>query len=95
MIRSLLVTAMLGVLCAKAPAAEDITVVPRIEGDWWTVAHNPDLGACTSDRQQPVDFAVWQAADGAWQLWSCIRFTQLDGHTRLFYRWDGKRTGSR
>lgn len=90
MIRSLLVTAMLGVLCAKAPAAEDITVVPRIEGDWWTVAHNPDLGACTSDRQQPVDFAVWQAADGVWQLWSCIRFTRLGGHTRLFYRWEGK-----
>ena len=78
------------VLCRAAPAAQDITVIPGIEGDWWTVAHNPDVGAYTRDGQQPVDFAVWQAADGTWQLWSCIRFTNVPGHTRLFYRWEGK-----
>jgi hypothetical protein len=64
--------------------------VPEISGDWWTVAGDPDLGPLTSPRQQPVDFAIWQAADGTWQLWSCIRNTQAPGKTRLFHRWEGK-----
>jgi hypothetical protein len=64
--------------------------MPVIDGPWWQAAGNPDLGQYTSDKQQPVDFALWQAADGTWQLWSCIRFTKLGGHTRLFYRWEGK-----
>ena len=63
---------------------------PVIEGDWWQVAGNPDLGKYTDPNQQPVDFAVWQAEDGSWQLWSCIRNTKAGGHTRLFYRWEGK-----
>src|SRR5262249_53339649 len=37
----------------------------------------------------PVDFAIWQAANGAWQLWSCIRHTRCGGKTRLLYRWEG------
>ena len=49
------------------------------------------LGALTGPKQEPVDFAVWQAKDGTWQLWSCIRFTQCGGATRLFHRWEGKR----
>ena len=63
---------------------------PVIEGDWWQVASNPDLGKYNDPNQQPVDFAVWQARDGTWQLWSCIRNTKAPGHTRLFYRWEGK-----
>ncbi|OPZ30655.1 MAG: hypothetical protein BWZ02_00632 [Lentisphaerae bacterium ADurb.BinA184] len=62
---------------------------PRIISDWWQVAGNPDLGAYGRPGQQPVDFAVWQAADGTWQLWSCIRHTACGGQTRLFYRWEG------
>jgi hypothetical protein len=54
------------------------------------VAGSPDLGRYTTDRQQPVDFAVWQAADGSWQLWSCIRSTSYPGWARLFYRWEAK-----
>ncbi len=65
--------------------------LPRIEGPWWTVAGNPDLGELNSPKQQVVDFAVWQAADGTWQLWACIRQTKCAGKTRLFYRWEGKR----
>jgi len=65
--------------------------LPQIDGEWWQVAGDPDLGPLTSPRQQPVDFALWQAADGTWQLWSCIRHTKCGGHTRLFYRWEGKR----
>lgn len=64
---------------------------PAIDGEWWQVAGDPDLGEYTSPRQQPVDFGVWQAADGTWQLWSCIRHTECGGNTRLFYRWEGAR----
>jgi hypothetical protein len=53
------------------------------------VASDPDLGALTNPKQQPVDFGIWQAADGTWQLWSCIRGTKEPGKTRLFHRWEG------
>lgn len=62
---------------------------PRIQGDWWPVTGNPDLGRYTDPKQQPVDFGIWQAADGTWQIWSCIRHTRCGGNTRLFYRWEG------
>ena len=74
---------------AKAdPAAEPM--VPQIDGDWWRIAGNPKLGLLQGEHQQPVDFGVWQAADGTWQLWSCIRGTKCGGQTRLFYRWEGR-----
>ncbi len=63
--------------------------VPTIVGPWIHIAGNPDLGELTGENQQPVDFAVWQARDGTWQAWSCIRHTLCGGHTRLFYRWEG------
>ena len=65
-------------------------LIPQIDGDWWQIAGNPDLGELTGEKQQPVDFAIWQAEDGTWQLWSCIRQTKCGGKTRLFYRWEGK-----
>ncbi len=70
-------------------------LVPQIDGDWWQVAGDPDLGPLSDPRQQPVDFAVWQAADGTWQLWSCIRHTRCGGKTRLFHRWEGKQLTER
>ncbi len=63
---------------------------PQIAGPWWQVAGNPNLGGYTTEKQQPVDFGIWQARDGSWQIWSCIRHTKCGGHTRLFYRWEGK-----
>ena len=69
--------------------AGDAPLTPRLVGDWWTVAADPDLGSLTTTNQQPVDFAIWQAADGTWQLWSCIRGTREPGNTRLFHRWEG------
>jgi hypothetical protein len=74
-----------GLHAANAPLS------PRLVGDWWTVAGDPDLGPLTTPKQQPVDFGIWQAADGAWQLWSCIRNTKEPGNTRLFHRWEGAR----
>jgi hypothetical protein len=82
-------------LLASSPIAVEPSaparVVPQIAGDFWTLAGNPDLGALGSPAQQPVDFAIWQAADGTWQLWSCIRSTRVAGRTRLLYRWQGRR----
>ena len=77
--------------------------VPEVDSPWWQIARNPDLGELTGiltkkeaeeqrgRRQEPVDFAIWQATDGTWQLVSCIRSTSYPGSTRLFYRWEGKR----
>ena len=73
----------------KMTIAPDSLKQPHITGEWWQVAGDPDLGDLTSPAQQPVDFGVWQAADGTWQLWSCIRNTKEAGKTRLFYRWEG------
>jgi hypothetical protein len=74
---------------AALAAGQDVTI-PQIDGPWWPVAANPDLGEFTSEKQQPVDFGIWQAADKTWQIWSCIRHTKCGGNTRLFYRWEGK-----
>jgi len=86
---------------AAAGAAAPV-LVPKIAGDWWTIATDPDLGRLNGPpegrpnlAQQPVDFAIWQAADGTWQLWSCIRHTRCGGRTRLFYRWQGERLTDR
>ena len=79
-----------GMQTAGNSPSDKPVLMPEIEGGWWQVAGNPDLGELTSQRQQPVDFAIWQAADGTWQLWSCIRHTKCGGNTRLFYRWEGK-----
>src|ERR1700752_494694 len=84
----LVLLATFSVVLAPSLAA-DAPRMPRIVGDWWQVAGDPDLGELTTAKQQPVDFGVWQAADATWQLWSCIRGTKEPGKTRLFYRWEG------
>ncbi len=68
----------------------DTILVPRIVEPWIQIAGDPDLGDYTTKEQQPVDFGIWQAADGTWQLWSCIRKTACGGNTRLFHCWEGK-----
>jgi hypothetical protein len=80
----------LAVLSLVPRAARAASVAPAIDGDWWQLAGDPDLGGLTAPEQQPVDFGIWQAADGTWQLWSCIRNTAAPGRTRLFYRWQGE-----
>ena len=79
-----------GCLLPATVFAAQPVLVPHIPGDWWTIAGDPDLGALTSPKQQPVDFALWPAADGTWQLWSCVRGTRCGGNTRLFHRWEGR-----
>ncbi len=68
-------------------------LMPQIVGEWWQVAGNPMDHKYATQRQEPVDFAVWQAADGTWQIWSCMRKTSAggeEGKTRFFYRWEGQ-----
>jgi len=64
-------------------------MMPRVKGPWWPITGMPDLGKLNDPKQQPVDFAVWQAADGTWQVMSCIRKTKEPGRTRLLYQWEG------
>ena len=69
---------------------ENVAYKPVIDGEWQRITSMPDLGDYNSDRQQPVDFGVWKAKDGTWQLWSCVRGTKIGGNSRLLYRWEGK-----
>ena len=80
---------LMAVFVCRTAGAADAPKRPQVIGKWWQVAGDPDLGDLTNPKQQPVDFGVWQASDGSWQLWSCIRNTREAGHTRLFYRWEG------
>jgi hypothetical protein len=80
----------LALMAALTAGGANTIELPQIDGPWWSVAGDPDLGEYTSAKQQPVDFGIWQAADGSWQIWSCIRHTKCGGNTRLFYRWEGK-----
>lgn len=64
--------------------------VPKIVGDWVQIAGPPELGKFATPKQEVVDFAIWEALDGSWQAWSCIRHTAEPGATRLFHRWEGK-----
>lgn len=68
---------------------EGSVLIPVIEGAWWTVAHNPELHRYGAEEQETTSYGLWQAADGSWQLWGCIRNTAIGGKTRLFYRWEG------
>jgi hypothetical protein len=88
---ALAICPILVLTAAQKAAAAEAVLVPKIEGKWRQISGSPDLGKFTTDGQQPVDFAIWQAADGTWQLWSCIRGTSYPGWTRLFYRWETKR----
>lgn len=75
---------------ARSRNQADRIMRPEFVGEWVRIAGDPDLGALTTSKQQPVDFGIWQAADGSWQLWSCIRGTKEPGVTRLFHRWEGE-----
>lgn len=86
----IIVSGCAGMQVSGSDSLDKPALRPVIEGQWWQVAGDPDLGEFTSPRQQPVDFGIWQAKDGTWQLWSCIRNTKCGGNTRLFYRWQAK-----
>lgn len=55
--------------------------IPTIDGDWWQVAGDPDLGDYITPGQQPVDFGVWQAADRTPALFTSPYWNTLDAMT--------------
>ncbi len=57
---------------------------PVLDGEFWMIGDNPDLGELNADGQECVDHHVFRSADGAWHLWGCIRKTAVG---RLLYHW--------
>jgi hypothetical protein len=78
----------LGFLLTAVSAAAEPFLIPAITGEWTRITRTPDLGELNGVKQQPVDFAVWQATDQTWQLMACIGGTKEIGKTRLLYRWE-------
>ena len=58
---------------------------PVLDGEFWMVGDNPDLGELQGDRQECVDHHIFRSDDGAWHLWGCIRGTAIG---RLLYHWE-------
>lgn len=65
---------------------------PVLDGDFWLIGANPDLGelngldpATGARTQQCVDHHVYQDLFGYWHLWGCIRMTKVG---RILYHWE-------
>lgn len=72
------------VVLQEAPEA------PHLDGAWWRIAAPPALETFATGREQTVDFTIFPAKDGTWQLISCVRNTAHPGEGRLLYRWESK-----
>ncbi len=59
--------------------------LPRLVGDAWYLTAPPDLGELGGPDCQVVDHTIFQAHDGTWQLWACIRGTRVG---RVLYAWE-------
>lgn len=61
---------------------------PVLDGDFWMIGDNPDLGGLDGRSagrvQECVDHHVFFAEDGNWHLWGCIRGTAVG---RVLYHW--------
>ena len=61
--------------------------VPVIDGGFWYIGTQPDIGDLAYDSDhEVVDHAIFQSSDGRWHLWACVRGTRIG---RLLYQWDG------
>ena len=67
------ITLLAAIITVAPLAAAEKPAAPKFDGEWWTIAGHPYLGDLNTPWQQVVDFGIWQADDGSWQLWSCIR----------------------
>jgi hypothetical protein len=64
-------------------------LIPTLDGDYWMIGDNPDLGALGGGKnQQCVDHNIFQTDDGVWYLWGCIRGTSVG---RVLYLWQAPR----
>jgi hypothetical protein len=74
-----------------APEAADKPEVPFLDGPWRRIAAVPKLERFGTGKEQTVDFTLFRAADGGWQLVSCVRNTAHPGGGRLLFRWEAGR----
>lgn len=63
------------------------SLTPRIDGPWIQLVGRPPLEKWASPDAEPVDFTIFQADNGRWQLIACVRKTAHPGSGRLLYRW--------
>ncbi len=75
-------------VCVEEGRAEK-PLFPKVVGDWWIIAGDPDLGGFTDAKQEVVGFALWPAADDSWQLCATVRKTRIGGQGNLLHRWQG------
>ena len=71
--------------------SEKNKMVPVLDGDFWMIGDNPDLGELNGNRdpskgkvQECVDHHIFFADDNKWHLWGCIRGTKAG---RILYHW--------
>ena len=77
-------------LC-QSPASDAPHILPSLAGPWIRLTDRPPLERWSTPEAEPVDFTIFQAADGNWQLIACIRKTSHPGKGRLLYRWSSPR----
>ncbi len=65
--------------------------VPRLAGPWIQLTGRPPLERWATPKAEPVDFTIFRATDGRWQLIACVRNTSHPGKGRLLYRWSSER----
>lgn len=70
-------------------------LVPKLSGEWLQLTQRPPLERWGTPKAEPVDFTVFKASDGRWQLISCIRHTSQPGKGRLLYRWSSAQLAER
>lgn len=91
-----LLAGFLSCQAASAPGSASTEIshpprVPRLAGPWIRLTDRPPLERWNTPKVEPVDFTIFRAADGRWQLISCIRHTSHPGKGRLLYRWSSDR----
>ena len=79
---------LIALLLPAVSSARALT--PRLAGPWIKIAGRPPLERWASPKAEPVDFTVFQADDGRWQLIACVRHTTHPGSSRLLYRWSSQ-----
>ncbi len=89
-VMSCLLIGLQGCSINKSRKKKALNKTPELVDNWWQIAGVPNIGQYNNAAMEPVDFAIWQAADGTWQLVSCIRKCGSDGDFRLLHRWEGK-----
>lgn len=77
-------------LIVTALLAQEVPEKPFLDGAWWRIASPPTLEMFGTGKEQTVDFTIFPAADGTWQLISCVRNTSHPGGKRLLFRWEGR-----